>query len=197
MYLIGLNNLFLWCFLPAVRYICRYNWSRMTVAKKLGKIQGARVRKDGSWEAVLVVPADCVAALNGRKAFTKRCGKRYAEAVKEVRKAHAEFERQIAIARTMSSRDHQSPHPDRRPALVDPRTATRAIEVPTRFRDFDDYWSPFLGGQGPAPAYAMSLVDERRAALRERLRATLPTASDGSIPLRARAWAVRGYKTAG
>ena len=27
----------------------------------------------------------------------------------------------------------------------------RAIDVPTRFRDFDDYWSPFLGGQGPAP----------------------------------------------
>ena len=37
----------------------------------------------------------------------------------------------------------------------------RAIDVPTRFRDFDDYWTPFLGGQGPAPAYAMSLTDER------------------------------------
>jgi SAM-dependent methyltransferase len=75
--------------------------------------------------------------------------------------------------------------------------ATRAIEVPTQFRDFDDYWSPFLGGQGPAPAYAMSLVEERRVALREKLRATLPAASDGSISLRARAWAVRGFKPAG
>jgi SAM-dependent methyltransferase len=28
---------------------------------------------------------------------------------------------------------------------------SRPIDVPTRFRDFDDYWSPFLGGQGPAP----------------------------------------------
>jgi SAM-dependent methyltransferase len=28
----------------------------------------------------------------------------------------------------------------------------RSIEVPTRFRDFDDYWTPFLGGEGPAPA---------------------------------------------
>ena len=28
----------------------------------------------------------------------------------------------------------------------------RAIDVPTVFRDFDDYWSPFLGGQGAAPA---------------------------------------------
>jgi ubiquinone/menaquinone biosynthesis C-methylase UbiE len=30
--------------------------------------------------------------------------------------------------------------------------ATRAIDVPTRFRDFDDFWTPFLGGQGPAPS---------------------------------------------
>jgi hypothetical protein len=70
----------------------------------------------------------------------------------------------------------------------------RAIDVPTLFRDFDDYWSPFLGGQGPAPAYAMSLSDERRAALRERLRARLPIAADGSIHLIARAWAVRGTR---
>jgi SAM-dependent methyltransferase len=70
----------------------------------------------------------------------------------------------------------------------------RPIEVPTVFRDFDDYWSPFLGGQGPAPSYAMSLSDEHRAALRERIRAGLPFASDGSIPLVARAWAVRGVR---
>jgi hypothetical protein len=70
----------------------------------------------------------------------------------------------------------------------------RAIDVPTIFRDFDDYWSPFLGGQGPAPAYAMSLGEEQRAALRERIRAGLPAASDGSIPLIARAWAVRGER---
>lgn len=72
--------------------------------------------------------------------------------------------------------------------------ATRAIDVRTRFRDFDDYWSPFLGGQGPAPAYAMALPEGRRAALREAIRAALPVASDGSIPLTARAWAVRGSK---
>src|SRR5262245_28034740 len=70
----------------------------------------------------------------------------------------------------------------------------RAIDVPTTFRDFDDYWSPFLGGQGPAPAYAMSLSEERRAALRERIRARLPIAEDGSIHLVARAWAVRGRR---
>jgi SAM-dependent methyltransferase len=67
----------------------------------------------------------------------------------------------------------------------------RPLEVPTRFRDFDDYWTPFLGGQGSAPGYAMSLPERERAALREELRARLPAAADGSISLVARAWAVR------
>jgi hypothetical protein len=66
------------------------------------------------------------------------------------------------------------------------------IEVPTHFRDFDDYWSPFLGGQGPAPSYAMSLSEEARSELREDIRAGLPIQSDGSIHLKARAWAVKG-----
>lgn len=70
----------------------------------------------------------------------------------------------------------------------------REIDVPTTFRDFDDFWNPFLGGQGPAPSYAMSLSEKRRVALRERIHATLPIESDGSIPLIARAWAVRGRR---
>ena len=70
----------------------------------------------------------------------------------------------------------------------------RPIEIAMDFRDFDDFWLPFLGGQGPAPSYTMSLSEERRAALRERLRASLPTALDGSIPLVARTWAVRGLR---
>lgn len=70
----------------------------------------------------------------------------------------------------------------------------RPIEVPTIFRDFDDYWSPFLAGQGPAPSYAMSLSEEGRALLRERIRAGLPFNSDGSISLTARAWAARGVR---
>lgn len=68
----------------------------------------------------------------------------------------------------------------------------RPIDVPTKFRDFDDYWTPFLGGQAPAPGYAMSLSEERRGALRDWIRAKLPVARDGSISLIARAWAVRG-----
>lgn len=65
------------------------------------------------------------------------------------------------------------------------------IDIATRFASFDDYWQPFLGGQGPAPAYAMSLDDAARARLRERIRARLLLEQDGSIPLTARAWAVR------
>jgi hypothetical protein len=74
--------------------------------------------------------------------------------------------------------------------LVD--VTTLAIDVPTHFSDFDDVWQPFLGGQGPAPAYVMSLSAGDRDALRGRLRSTLPSAPDGSIDLTARAWAVRG-----
>jgi len=74
------------------------------------------------------------------------------------------------------------------------KVEVRAIDVPTVFRDFDDYWLPFLGGQAPAPGYAMSLREERRAALRERIRAGLPTNSQGEHHLIARAWAVRGVR---
>ena len=68
----------------------------------------------------------------------------------------------------------------------------REIDIATHFRDFDDYWSPFLGGQGPAPGYAMSLSIGQRGALRDRIRSKLPVSQDGSIDLIARAWAVRG-----
>jgi len=68
----------------------------------------------------------------------------------------------------------------------------RSIDARTKFRDFDDYWTPFLGGRATAKTNTMSLSEERRAALRERIRAALPIARDGSIDLIARAWAVRG-----
>jgi SAM-dependent methyltransferase len=66
------------------------------------------------------------------------------------------------------------------------------IDIWTVFKDFEDYWSPFLGGQGPAPGYAASLTKKRQALLGENIRKALPAALDGSIPLIARAWAVRG-----
>ena len=70
--------------------------------------------------------------------------------------------------------------------------AVRPVDAPTVFKDFDDYWTPFLGGQAPAPGYCMSLSEDRRIVLRDRIRASLPIGDDDSIHLIARAWAVRG-----
>jgi SAM-dependent methyltransferase len=67
-----------------------------------------------------------------------------------------------------------------------------SVDIPTRFADFEDYWRPFLGGQGPAPAYAMALDETARARLRDRIARRMPVQADGSIPLAARAWTVRG-----
>lgn len=71
----------------------------------------------------------------------------------------------------------------------------RPVEVPMIFRDFDDYWAPFLGGQGPAPTYCATLSQESRDRLRARLQATMPFERDGTIRLRARAWAVQGVSS--
>ncbi len=89
-------------------------------------------------------------------------------------------------------------HPDRLEDLLREagltRVEPRGITIPTPFRDFDDYWAPFLGGQGPAPGYLMRLGKAERERLRERIREALPANPDGSIELVARAWAVRGVK---
>jgi SAM-dependent methyltransferase len=67
-----------------------------------------------------------------------------------------------------------------------------AVEIPTVFGDFDDFWRPFTLGAGPAPGYCASLAPEARDRLREALRARLPVREDGSIALKARAWVVIG-----
>jgi SAM-dependent methyltransferase len=69
------------------------------------------------------------------------------------------------------------------------------IDLPMRFRDLDDFWRPhLLPGSAPAQRYVAALDDARRTALREQLRVMLPTATDGTIDLIGRAWAVRGTK---
>jgi hypothetical protein len=67
------------------------------------------------------------------------------------------------------------------------------LSIETRFAGFDDYWEPFLQGQGPAGAYVATLPLGERDQLRERLRRRLLGAGpDRPIVLTARAWAVRG-----
>lgn len=67
------------------------------------------------------------------------------------------------------------------------------LTIEMGFTSFDDYWLPFLGGQGPAGAYAASLLEGDRAALADRLQTRLAGGRpDASFVLRARAWAVKG-----
>jgi SAM-dependent methyltransferase len=66
-----------------------------------------------------------------------------------------------------------------------------AIEIPTVFQNFDDYWSPFLGGTGAAPGYLASVGKEASAQIRQRLQECLPMGEDGQIELTARGWAAQ------
>jgi hypothetical protein len=73
------------------------------------------------------------------------------------------------------------------------RVEEQGIAIELSFTSFDDYWTPFLDGQGPAGVYATSLSDANRDALAARLRDRLvATTPDGSFTLHARAWAVKG-----
>ncbi len=67
-----------------------------------------------------------------------------------------------------------------------------SLEIPTVFTDFDDLWTPFLGGQGSAPSYVATLDELTRDAVREAVRESATAAGDGSITMVARAWAARG-----
>ncbi|WP_340377434.1 class I SAM-dependent methyltransferase [Streptomyces sp. SS7] len=70
--------------------------------------------------------------------------------------------------------------------------SVRPLTVPTVFTGFPDLWDPFLSGQGPAPGYVAALPPEHREELRTALAAAVPRATNGSLGLSARAWAVRG-----
>jgi SAM-dependent methyltransferase len=63
------------------------------------------------------------------------------------------------------------------------------LTIEIGFASFDDYWQPFLCGQGPAGGYVSSLPESARHALESRLRSSV------NLSQRARAWAVRGVLT--
>ncbi len=69
--------------------------------------------------------------------------------------------------------------------------ADGALDVTAEYRDFDDFWQPFLGAAGPAGAFVESLDNERRAQLREEMRARLDS-PEGPFTLPARAWYATG-----
>jgi ubiquinone/menaquinone biosynthesis C-methylase UbiE len=70
-------------------------------------------------------------------------------------------------------------------------TSHHALEIVTHFTSFEDYWAPLLTGQGSAPNYLATRDKKIQTAIRERLRAALPTDSRGAIDLPAQAWAIR------
>jgi hypothetical protein len=75
------------------------------------------------------------------------------------------------------------------------RARVVSLTVPTPFSSFEDYWRPFLGGTGPAPSLQANLPEEKRVALSGDLSQRLPCREDGSIELKARAWAVAGERS--
>lgn len=78
-------------------------------------------------------------------------------------------------------RDHKLRDVDDQPLTIDMALSS-----------FDDYWQPFLNGQGPAGVYVASLDESARDALQYRLRDRF---GNSGFVLQARAWAVRGVVT--
>jgi SAM-dependent methyltransferase len=71
--------------------------------------------------------------------------------------------------------------------------AEEPLTVTLHFATFEDYWEPFLLGQGPAGAYTTHLPKQRQTELARRLRQRLLGGGpDRAIEMRARAWAVKG-----
>ena len=67
------------------------------------------------------------------------------------------------------------------------------FELEQRFASFDDYWQPFLLGQGSAGAYVTGLSTEDRGALEARLRARLHgDGQDRALTMRSGVWAAKG-----
>jgi trans-aconitate methyltransferase len=65
------------------------------------------------------------------------------------------------------------------------------IDIATVFSTFDDFWTPFVNGPGPAPTYVSQLSDSAQQQLATRLRHSLGTEP---FRLRARAWAAKGVR---
>jgi ubiquinone/menaquinone biosynthesis C-methylase UbiE len=70
-----------------------------------------------------------------------------------------------------------------------PSATVEKIEIETRFSSFEDFWQPFTLGAGPAPGYCVSLPEDERAALKQRLMADV--GGPGPVSFPARAWAAK------
>jgi len=75
--------------------------------------------------------------------------------------------------------------------LVD--VETQSLTIRMDYADFEDYWQPFLGGQGPVGTYFANLAPALKAQIKEAVRDAYCSGSpDGPRSLTASAWAVQG-----
>jgi SAM-dependent methyltransferase len=68
---------------------------------------------------------------------------------------------------------------------------TAPLDLSTRYESFDELWSSFQRGVGPAGEFCASLDSETRAAVRDEYRSRIGSPA-GSFSLSAQAWALRG-----
>jgi SAM-dependent methyltransferase len=69
----------------------------------------------------------------------------------------------------------------------------QSLTIRMDFADFDDYWQPLLGGQGPVGAYVAGLDPSLRDRVAEAVRAAYLSGDvDGPRSLTATAWVVTG-----
>jgi SAM-dependent methyltransferase len=71
--------------------------------------------------------------------------------------------------------------------------ARGSLTIRMNYANFDDYWRPLLGGQGPVGTYVTALDDSKRRRIEDAVRHAYCSGSpDGERSLTATAWAVRG-----
>lgn len=67
------------------------------------------------------------------------------------------------------------------------------LTMPCQFTSFDELWARCLSGEAAGGAYVVGLTEDRREALKQRLRQdVLHGGTEGPFTLQAKAWAVRG-----
>jgi len=70
---------------------------------------------------------------------------------------------------------------------------TQSLTIRMDYENFEDYWQPFLGGQGPVGVYFANLAPALNVRIKEAVRDAYCSGSpDGPRSLTASAWAVRG-----
>lgn len=69
----------------------------------------------------------------------------------------------------------------------------QSLEIKMNFKSFQDYWEPFLLGQGPAGAYLKQVSHDNLMTLREEVKRHLGLRDEtAQFTLHGRVWAVRG-----